>query len=130
MYLWIDLWDKRCGLAVYISGIVVPKTIVARTKLIQEIKKYILEYNIEVIVVGLPYDLYGRNLRQLDKTEAFMEKLEDIFPDIQIDGQDERFTSFEADTILFDMWVKNTEGQKDAISASLILESYLKQKNI
>lgn len=129
MYLWIDLWDKRCGIAVYIEWIVVPKWIVARHKIITELKKYIKDYNIKNIVVWLPYDLYNKNLRQLDKTKSFIEKLKNIFPDLIISWVDERFTSFEADNVLSSMWVKNTVWKKDDISAVLILESYLNQKD-
>jgi len=126
MYLAIDLWDKRCWIAITIEGIVIPKEIVARTALVNSLKKYIVDYKIKVIVVWLPYDLYNQDLKQLDKTKKFIEKLKLIFPEIKIDSIDERFTSFEADNILKTMWVKDREGQKDAISASLILESYLK----
>ena len=128
MYLWIDLWDKRCWIAVYVEGIVLPKWIVPRPKLVAELKKYIKDYKIEVIVVWLPYDLHGRLMRQLDKTKLFIEKLKEIFPEIKIEAIDERFTSFEADNILKASWVKDTKWKKDDISAALILESYLKQK--
>ena len=128
MYLAIDLWDKRCWLAIDLQGIVIPKEIVARTALIDVVKKYIKEYNIKVIVVWLPYDLYNRKMRQLDKTKSFIEKLKNIFPEIKVEWMDERFTSFEADNILWEMWVKQRKWNKDDISACLILESYLWQK--
>lgn len=128
MYLWIDLWDKRCWVAVEVHWIVFPKWIILRPKLISELKKLIKEYKIEVIVVWLPYDLYGKNLRQLDKTNIFIGKLKEIFPNLKIEGIDERFTSFEADLILDEMRVKDKQWNKDDISAALILESYLKQK--
>jgi len=130
MYLWIDLWDKRCWIATYIEWIVFPKAIVLRPKLITELKKYIKDYNIEVIVVWLPYDLYWKNLKQLDKTKVFIWKLKKIFSKIKIEGIDERFTSFEADNILDNMWVKDKSWNKDDISAALILESYIKQNKI
>ena len=57
MYLWIDLWDKRCGIAVYVERIVIPKEIISRNKLIDTIKKYIKNYSIKTIVVGLPFDI-------------------------------------------------------------------------
>lgn len=129
MYLWIDLWNKRCWLSVEVEKIVIPKWIVARPKLVSQIKKLILEYNIKVIVVWLPYDLYSKDLRQLEKTQLFIEKLKNIFPEIKIDSIDERFTSFEADSVLNELWIKDKIWKKDDISAVLILESYLKQKN-
>lgn len=128
MYLSIDLWDKRCWLAVFIEWIIIPKWIILRPKLITELKKLIKYYNISTIVVGLPYDLYWKNLKQLDKTKIFIEKLKNIFPDINIEGIDERFTSFEADSTLELMWIKDKRWKKDDISAVLILESYFKQK--
>jgi len=35
-------------------------------------------------VVGLPYDLYGVKIKQLEKTEKFIKKLISIFPDIEV----------------------------------------------
>jgi len=129
MYLWIDLWDKRCWIATYVEWIVFPKGIILRPKLITELRKLIKEYKTEIIVVWLPYDLYWKNLRQLDKTKVFISKLKEIFPNIKIEWVDERFTSFEADSILDSMWIKDKNWNKDDISAALILETYLKQKN-
>lgn len=128
MYLWIDLWDKRCWVAVYIEWIVLPKDIILRVKIIQEIKKIIQDYNIKTIVVWLPYDLYQKEIKQLEKTKKFIEKLKVIFPKLNIEWFDERFTSFEAGNILSAMWILNSDWKKDAISASLILEGYLKDK--
>jgi len=125
MYLAIDLWDKRCGIAVSVEWIAIPKEIVARTSLVNILKKYIEDYNIKVIIVWLPYDLYNTDLKQLNKTKQFIEKLKLIFPELKIDSIDERFTSFEATNILKSMNKKELEGRKDAISACLILESYL-----
>jgi len=129
MYLWIDLWDKRCWIATCIEWIVFPKWIILRPKLITELRKLIKEYKIEVIVVWLPYDLFWKNLRQLDKTNIFIWKLKEIFPSIKVEWVDERFTSFEADNILDSMWIKDKNWNKDDISAALILESYIKQIN-
>lgn len=128
MYLGVDLWDKRCWIAVYVEWIVIPKEIVPRVKLVDQIKKYISDYWIKTIVVWLPYDLYKIDTKQLDKTNKFIEKLRHIFPNTKIDTIDERFTSFEADNILQSLWQRNNTWKKDDISAALILESYLKTK--
>lgn len=125
MYLAIDLWDKKCGIAIEIQNIVIPKAIVDRVKLISYIKKLRQEYQITKIIVWLPYDLYGICSKQLDKTRKFIEKLEKIFPDISIYTIDERYTTFEAER-LTKVVSKNNE-RKDDISACLILESYLKK---
>lgn len=126
MYLAIDLGDKRCWIAITIEWIPIPKEIVNRTLIINTLKKYIKNYDIKVIIVWLPYDLYNTDLKQLNKTKQFIEKLKIIFPDIKIDSIDERFTTFEAENVLKSMKIKEMKWKKDDISAALILESYLK----
>jgi len=74
--------------------------------------------------------LYGIDTRQLEKTQKFIEKLKNIFPQIEILGEDERFTTFEAYNILetSSTHKKNIKEQKDSLSAFLILESYVNKK--
>ena len=126
----IDLWDKRCGIAVEIDWFSMSKDIVARTSIISAIKTYSDQYSCDTLVVGLPYDLYWKNLKQLEKTKKFISKLEEIFPDKKIVWFDERFTSFEADTILKEYWIKDTRGQKDDISAQIILDNYISKEDL
>ena len=130
MYLGLDLWDKRCWIAIFLEWIILPKEIVARVKIIDYLKKYIRDYNIKIIVVWLPFDLYWKDKRQLLKTKKFIEKLKTIFPELKIEEIDERFTSFEADNILKQLGKTENIWKKDAISASLILETYLKEKKL
>lgn len=130
MYLGVDLWDKRCGIAIYVEKVVIPKEIIPRVKLIDSLKKYIKEYKIQTIVVWLPFDLYEKDKKQLEKTQKFIEKLENIFPEINIEWIDERFSSFEAESILSFMWEKDFFWKKDAISASIILETFLQKNKI
>lgn len=130
MYLWLDYGDKRCWIAVFVERIIIPKEIVPRVKIIEKLKKYILDYNISTIIVWLPFDLYWKDKKQLEKTEKFIERLKNIFPEIEIIWFDERFSSFEAENILNFLWEKEKIWKKDAISASIILEDYLKSKNL
>ncbi len=128
MYLGVDLWDKKVWLAVELEGVVIPKEIVKRVEIINRIKYYISKYDIKVIVVWLPYDLYNKDLRQLNKTKKFIDKLEWIFPDHEVVWFDERFTTFWAKETFIsekDRWLP-----KDDISASLVLEGYLKSKGV
>lgn len=130
MYLGVDLWDKRCGIAIYVEKVVIPKEIIPRVKIIDSLKKYIKEYKIQTVVVWLPFDLYEKDKKQLEKTQKFIEKLENIFPEINIEWVDERFSSFEAENILSFMWEKDFFWKKDAISASIILETFLEKNKI
>lgn len=125
MHLAIDLWDKRVWIAIELNNIVFPKEIVNRVKIINRLKYYINEYDIKVIIVWLPYDLYWKYLKQLNKTERFIEKLKIIFPEKEIIWIDERYTTFEAKNI--SKW--DSKGNIDDISAALILETYLRKYN-
>ena len=58
-------------------------------------------------------------MRQLDKTNNFIEKLKKIFPREQVIGIDERFSSFDA---RYESDAKHI----DDVAASLILDNYLK----
>lgn len=120
-FIGIDLWDKRVGISISRENIAFPVDIVKRSELISYLKK-LLNQNKEVgtIVIGLPYDLYGVDTKQLDKTIKFKDKLQEIFTEIDIVGHDERFSSFEAD--------KGGKTHRDDIAAQCILQSYLDTK--
>lgn len=128
-YLGIDLWNKTCWLAYTLEWIIFTLPQVERHKLVNELKKIIKEKNIEVIVVWLPYDLYGKDKRQLERTLDFIEKIKNIFPLVKIEWIDERFTTFESLNILSSFEKKeNIVSKKDSMSAFLILESYLEKQ--
>lgn len=125
-YLWIDLWDKRCWLAYSNMWFIFTLPAVARFTLISELKKIIKEKNISKIVIWMPYDLYGKDLKQLNKTKSFVSKLKEILPNIEIIEIDERFTTFESISILTELGnKKDIQEKKDSMSAYLILERYL-----
>lgn len=125
-YLGIDLWNKRCWLAYSNMGIIFTLPFVERFKIINELKKIILEKNISKIVIWMPYDLYWKDFIQLDRTKKFLWKIKMIFPNIEIIEVDERFTTFESINILNEIWnKKDIMKNKDSLSAYLILERYL-----
>lgn len=125
-YLSIDLWDKRCWLAYSNLWIIFTLPFVPRVKLVCELKKIILEKQISKIVVWMPYDLYGKDLKQLDKTKKFVLKLKQILKNIEIIEIDERYTTFESLNTLNELWNKNDINEKkDSLSAYFILERFL-----
>ena len=133
----IDYWDKRCWIALEVEMIATPKEILLRVDIIKTLDKYFLEYpDIDIIVVWLPFDLFWKDLKQLNKTKEFIRELENKFWEksksekkYKIIWIDERFTSFEADNTLKQFGKKDNYWNKDAISASLILETYISNKN-
>lgn len=124
-YLAIDLWDKRCGLAYSHMGYIFTLPAVARVEIISKIKKILIQKEISKIVVGMPYDLYGKEKKQLQKTQNFIEKLKIEFPDYEVIPVDERFTTFLSLDTLSQLWEKNISEKKDSLSAYFILETYL-----
>lgn len=120
-YIALDLWNKRVWIAHTKEGIVLPLAIIPRLEIIWYLKKYFQDFPESTIVVGLPYDLYGRDTKQLDKTQKFIEKLQQIFPKQDIIGHDERFSSIASE---FDA----PGAHRDDIAAMYILQSYLESK--
>ncbi len=121
-YIAIDLWNKRVWLAVSQENIAFPHAAITRTELILYLKKYFSSHpEVSKIVVWLPYDLYGKDTRQLDRTQKFIEKLKGIFSEKEIIGHDERFSSFHAS-----QWFND---HRDDIAAQCILQSYLDSIN-
>ena len=120
-YIAIDLGNKRVGLAISQENIAFPLGVIQRVELIKYLKSYLQEHReISTIVVGLPYDLYWKDLRQLNKTRDFIEKLIQFFPHMLIVWHDERFSSFEASSNFWD--------HRDDIAAQCILQSYIDSK--
>ncbi len=124
-YLAIDLWDKRCGLAYSQMGYIFTLPYVPRVEIISKLKKILIEKEILKIIVGMPYDLYGKDKRQLEKTQKFIQKLQIEFPTYEVIWVDERFTTFLSLDTLSHMWEKNISDKKDSLSAYFILETYL-----
>ena len=122
MYLAIDLWDKRCWIAIEIEWVIFPKSIVLRHALVNELKKIFRSYDISKVIVWLPYDLYWNDKKQLNKTKDYIDKLSYIFKDKEFIWFDERYSTFEADNIMKEIW---KEWNKDDLSASLILERHI-----
>ncbi len=124
----IDLWNKNCGIALEVNGISIPKEIIKRHTIINSIKKYIQKCSVDEIVVWLPYDLYNKRLHQLEKTKKFIQKLEILFPNMNIVWIDERFSTHEAQTAESQLGWKYYMEKRDDISAQIILETYLEMK--
>lgn len=121
-YIAIDLWNKRCWIASSTENIAFPQAVVSRSDIISWLKKYLSKQSdVSTIIVGLPYDLYGNDTRQLDKTQKFIEKIQDIFPKMKIIWHDERFSSFQAS--------EGFDDHRDDIAAQCILQSYIDSRN-
>ena len=84
------------------------------------------EYEIGLIVLGLPKNMDDTEGERCEKTRAFQEMLENR-TGISVVFQDERLTTWEADQILIEDGIPFEDRKKyvDKIAASLILQEYL-----
>ena len=97
------------------------------------ILKKITDYNVEKIVIGKPIKMNNTPSQIEPNILKFIQKIKKQFDMIKIERYDERFTSIVAKTIADSGLRKNKKKDKkliDKISATLILQSYLKNKEI
>jgi len=131
----IDYGMTRCGIAVTdpLQIIGQPLDTIPKEDLVQFLKKYILEENVETLVLGIPYNMDGTLSEMALAILAFKKTLLKLFPNIPIHEVDERLTSKEAQRIVVQSVKskkkrRNNKGLIDMVSASLILESFMNQQ--
>ena len=98
------------------------------------IKEYCAKEDVEAFVVGYPFS-HGHSENEITKhIERFILKLNELYPDKKVHKIDESFTSKIASQTLFMSGVnrkqRHTKGNIDAISANIILQSYLEMKKL
>mgnify|MGYP006285045309 CR=1 FL=1 len=130
----LDYGNKRVGVAVSDSmgWTAQPLTTLemhGHQELLAEIKEYIDKYDVEEIIVGMPYNMDGTRGKRAEITQAFINFLENNL-ELPIKIQDERLTTSQAKNILLEADVSRSGRKKviDKMAASLILQSYLDQK--
>ena len=96
------------------------------------LKKFVLENEVELFVVGKPKTLSNEPAAVLEMVEKFVEVLKAKIPTIPVEFVDERFTSVLAQRTMIDGGLKKKERQNkalvDKISATIILQTYLESK--
>ena len=134
-YLGIDFGIKKSGVSISDSNKLIsfPLETIETKNLIDYIKQINIDENIEIVVIGKPLKL---NNEMHDLEEAigkFIKLLKIEVSNIKVERVDERFTSNISSRIIINSGLskKNRRDKSiiDKISASLILESYLIQKN-
>ena len=98
--------------------------------LLRELDKILEEYNIETIVVGMPFYLDGNKSARTDITEKFIHKLKCKFNKMQIERVDERLTTVAAHKTMNYLNIDKREKKNivDTLSAVYILETYMNKK--
>ena len=133
----VDYGKKRTGLAVtdplqiIANGLVT----VATSKLFDFLKDYIAKEEVERIVIGRPVQLNGQPSENLARVGQFVNRWKKEIPHIPIEYYDERFTSVLAQQAILASGVKKKtrredKGLVDEISATIILQDYMRSKDI
>ncbi|MCD6112114.1 MAG: Holliday junction resolvase RuvX [Bacteroidales bacterium] len=132
----IDYGQKRVGLAVTDELKLIANSLatVPSKDIFVFLKDYLSKKNVECFVVGEPKQMNYTVSESAKFIEPFVKKLAKMFPDIPVERMDERFTSKMASQAILQSGLKKKARQNkaliDKVSATLILQSYLKFKNI
>ena len=134
-YVGIDFGIKKSGVSISDSNKLIsfPLETIETKNLLDYIKQISNDENIEIVVIGKPLKLNNEIHDLEEKVVKFIKSLKNHHPNIQVERIDERFTSKISKQIIIQSGLgkKNRRDKLiiDKISASLILESYLIQKN-
>ena len=134
-YVGLDYGLRRSGVSISDSNktISFPLDTLKTNRLLAYLKELSNNENIEKIIIGKPLKLNNKSHNLEKYILEFIDSLKLNLPNICIERVDERFTSKISKKIVLASGL-NRERRKDKsiidkISASLILESYLNQKN-
>jgi putative holliday junction resolvase len=129
----IDFGFKRTGLAVTDPEriIATPLAVVATEGLVPFLEDYLRNEKVDIMVLGEPRDLQGRDTDTSRKVRELYRHLQKKFSPVEIRLIDERFTSKMAQDAMIRGGMKKKERRKkgnvDKISATLILQSFLER---
>lgn len=131
--LGIDYGDSRVGVAItdplgFTAQGLETITHNGNDKIVlRRLDEILLEYEVDTIVVGMPYNMNGTKTVRADVTEKFLHKLKCKYNKIKIETIDERLTTVAAHKTMnfLDINKHKKRGIVDTISAVYILETYM-----
>jgi len=129
--LCIDYGKKRTGIAVTdpLQIIATGLTTVDSHELVSFLKKYFLQENVELIVIGDPKNLDDSDTHATPLVKEIIKKLKKEFPYMPIKTVDEKFTSKMAKQAMIDMGMKKKDRRNkrtvDEIAATIMLQEYM-----
>ncbi len=136
--LGLDYGDARCGVAITdalnltVQGLETINCNNSDRVILKRLDEILEQYDIDTIVVGMPFNMNGTKSERAQKTEDFIHKLKCKYNKIKIESIDERLTTVEAHKTMNFLDVNKNKKRDivDTISAVYILETYLnRQKN-
>lgn len=133
--LCIDYGKKRTGIAVTdpLKIIASALTTVETSSLIDFLKKYFTDEDVELVLIGEPKNLDDSDTHATPLVYQFIQKFKKDFPLLKIEKVDERYTSKMAVQSMIEMGMKKKERRKkeniDQIAATIMLQEYLRSFN-
>ena len=127
----IDYGGKRTGLAVTdpLQIIATSLTTIPSAELVPFLKKYFLQEEVELILIGEPVNLDGTDTHATPLVKQAVKQLQKAFPQMPVQMVDERYTSQLASAAMVEMGMKKKDRQKkgniDQIAAAIMLQAYL-----
>jgi len=127
----IDYGGKRTGLAVTdpLQIIATGLETIESRELIPWLKKYLLQEEVELIIIGLPKNWDESDTHGTPLVEAAIKKIQKEFPTLPLKTVDERYSSKMAKDAMLEMGMKKKDrrikGNVDVIAATIILQEYL-----
>jgi putative Holliday junction resolvase len=100
--------------------------------ILKKIDELLEKYEVDTIVIGMPYHMNGTKSERAELTEKFIHKLKCKYNKLKIDYIDERLTTVAAHKTMNFLNINKHKKRNivDTISAVYILETYLeRQKN-
>ncbi|MBQ9215826.1 MAG: Holliday junction resolvase RuvX [Prevotella sp.] len=131
----IDYGKKRTGIAVTdpLQIIAGGLATVSTSELFEWLKAYLVKEPVERIIIGEPRQPNGRPSENLQRVQQFVSRWRKAVPDVPIEYFDERFTSVLAHQAMLEGGLRKKARQDkalvDEISATIILEDYLRSRN-
>ena len=105
---------------------------VSTSELFDWLKAYIAREPVERIVIGEPRQPNGEPSENLARVQQFVNRWRKAVPEVPIEYFDERFTSVLAHQVMLDSGIgkkaRQNKGLVDEISATIILEDYMRSK--
>jgi len=132
----IDYGDKRIGFAIGDSERKIPNPLQVIQNnsiphIINEIKKIVISYDVEKIVIGIPLNEDSSIGNQSYKVKDFSLIIKNEL-NIDVVGVDERFSSVDAEKMLLEQDLSRNKRKKviDALAASIILQRYFENDDL
>jgi putative Holliday junction resolvase len=131
----IDYGGKRTGIAVTdpLQIIATGLTTIASHELVPFLKKYFLQEEVELIIIGLPKNWDESDTHGTPLAEAAIKRLKKEFPLMTLKTVDERYTSKMAKDAMLQMGMKKKDRRDkklvDEIAATIMLQEYMQSIN-